>query len=94
MFTFCLLEISIDKYKSEIGELIGKILCEGLNDEGVVESLVDLLLVLDSTSTHFEQTDVIVKGICLTLNKFVDSKIVCLKLIETFNKRLIDEEGR
>ena len=94
VLTFCLLEISVDKYKSEIGELIGKILCEGLNDEDFVESLVDLLLVLNSENTHFEQTDVIVKGICLIFKKFYENEKFCLKFMMLFDKNLSSKDGK
>ena len=91
---FCLLEISIDKYKSEIGDVIGEILCEEPNDEKSVDGLADILLVLNSVNTHIEYTQGFVRGIYLALKNFVENEKICLRLVQTLNKGLSDEESK
>ena len=43
--------ISVNKFNNKISEVVGNILCEESSDEETVETLADLLIILDSTSS-------------------------------------------
>ena len=69
--------------------MIGEILCEEQTDEGDAEIFADILPVLGSSKSK-----VLIRGICLTLNRFIQNEKICLKLIKLFKIKLSDEESK
>ena len=94
MFTALFVEISVDRYKNEIGNIVGNILCEESSDEETVEALTDLLLVITSPSIHTERTQTLIKGVCLGLKRFDENEKICTKFIEIFRNNLTYKESK
>ena len=69
-------------------------LCEEIPNEEITESFADLLLVLYSVDFHFDGTQELKRGICITLKRYIKNEKLCSKLIRVLKNTLEGDESK
>ena len=89
---FFVLDISIERYGGTIGEVVGEILLECNLQASAVASFMDLIEALNPVG-NLAMSNILMRRICLTLEKFLADEDTCLKCLKAvFSKPFIDKE--
>ena len=91
-YSHCL-DISIDKYNNEIGEIVGNIMTRKSLTENEVDELMSLVGILNSTEAHFNKSHNLIKGTSFAMEKFINNEKLCSKCIETVSLKLSENES-
>ena len=90
-FVLCL-DINIERYGYDIGEIVGEILLEGILQINAAASFMDLIEALNPEG-NLSMSHALMRGVCFTLEKFVSVEDTCLRCLKAvFSKPFIDKE--
>ena len=73
-------------YRTQIREVITSILSEEVPNKETVECFVNLLEILSSTGAIFGEMKFFARGICVTIERFIEDEKLCLKLISVVTR--------